>query len=502
MSNPCPFSLAISALAVLGAAPVFAQAFPEAQPTNRPASGLHSPRLLSMGEPRFSDTSLYNLFDQGGSPMGLLETRKERLGLSLGYLGTRRATPGDSLTVDHSDLILPQVGFFQPGVFGASLYYLREAEAYRRLGGDSVENGAGVFGLDLAAGPSSGLFRIGFSAHARLGDIEYPGGAKRILVSVPSLRFDLGSRLHPAVELGVFAGAGGRFDSLQSPAGHLERVAAFTLPRYGLLADVGGAEGVPVMGNVVVERGTDIFFGEYRPANDSGHLYPTVLTNYWTFQTQWMYPFQVEDFRLQPALRFARRSEKAQGYHGLKGNQDPLKKGGPIDSLHSTRGITAYGLGGQVIFREMASLLLEWETAGHTHTSDSTREERYSRFSLGLEHHVHRLPIDFPEAASLTLRAGWTWRQEAGPHPGYRSFHFDPFLASALPAARLQPGDAVPGAPAAYTAFSLGFGLGLFENRLGMDGFLGFPRQPEPVGIGSPEAAGTEFGITVTYRVL
>jgi hypothetical protein len=492
------------AVAVLAAVPASAQVFPDAPPTSRPAAGHYSPRLLALGEPRFADTALYNLFDQGGSPMGLLETRKERLGLALGYLGTRRATPGDSLTIDHSDLVIPNVGFFQPGVFGASLYFLREAEAYRRLGGDSVENSASLFGLDLAAGPSSGLFRIGFSAHARIGGIEYPGQEKRILVSVPSVRFDMGSRLHPAVEVGVFAGAGGRFDSLQSPTGGLERVASFTLPRYGLLVDVGGAEDaedLPVMGNVVLERGTDRIFGEYRPVGDSGHLYPTVLTDYWTLQTQWMYSAQVEDFRLQPALRFARRSEKAQGYAGLKGNQDPFKKGARIDSLQLTRGITAFGLGGQVGFREMAALLLEWETSGHSYKSDSTREERYSRFSVGLEHHVHRLPIEFPEAVSLTLRAGWTWRQDARTLPGYRGFHFDPFLPSSSPGARPDRFGPAPDAPAAYSAYSFGASLGLLEDRLGVDVFLGLPEQPEQAGIGSREASGTEFGVAAAYRV-
>ena len=34
-----------------------------------------------------------------------------------------------------------------------------------------------------------------------------------------------------------------------------------------------------------------------------------------------------------------------------------------------------------------------------------------------------------------------------------------------------------------------------------MDGFLGFPGKPERTGTGSGKASGTEFGITVTYRV-
>jgi hypothetical protein len=483
------FSLA--ALALLAAAHTPAQVFPEALPANRAATAVYSPRLLGLGEPRFSDAQVYNLYDQGGSPMGLLETRKEHLGLSLGYLGTHRAAAGDSLTLDHSDLSLPQLGFFQPGVFGASLYFLRESDAYRQQGSDSVETGASLFGLDMAAGPASGLFRVGFSAHARLGQLDYPGDAKRILVSVPSLRFDLGSRLNPALEVGIFGGFGGHFDSLKSPTGNLERVASVTFPRYGILADVGGTEAFPAMGNVVLELGTDRLFGEYRQANGNGVQYHTVWTDYWSFQTQWLYPFKVQDFRLQPALRFAHRSEKAQAYEGLKGNQDPFKKGDKIDNLHLTRGITDFGLGGQIGFREIVTLLLEWETAGHTYESDSSQSARYNRFSLGLEHKVHLLPIDFPKSVSLALRAGWTWRQDASGEPGYRDFHFDPFLPSPSMALRQPTLDPKPAAPAAYSAFSLGFGLGLFEDRLGVDGYLGFPGERENMKMGSGDASGT-----------
>lgn len=492
------FYLAVSTLAAI---PALAQVFPQDLPANRASTAAYSPRILALGEPRFTDTSLYNLYDQGGSPMGLLETRKEHLGVSLGYLGTNRATPGDSLTISHSDLAVPQLGFFQPGVFGAVLYYMRESESYRLKGADSVDNSANLFGLDMAAGPASGLFRVGFSAHARLGEIDYTGPANRVFLSVPSLRLDLGSRMIPALELDAFAGFGGRFDSLRSPTGNLERVASMTIPRYGILADVGGTESLPVLGNVVLELGTDRTFGEFRKHDSSGVQYPTIWTDYWTFQTQWMYPLQVQDFRLQPALRFAYRSDNAQAYEGLKGNQSPFKKGPKIEGDKFTRGITDFGLGGQVSFREYVSLLLEWETAGHTYKSDTTFDFRYNRFSVGVEHKVNRLPIDFPKSMSLALRAGWTWRQDPKELPGYRDFHFNPFLPSGSigehPLLNFNPDS-----PAAYSAFSLGFSFGLLEERLMMDGFLGFPGQKERTGLETQDASGTELGITLSYRVL
>jgi hypothetical protein len=481
-----------------------AQGFPESQPSNRAASGFLSPRNLALGELRFTNARLYNLYDQGGSPMGLLETHPERVGVTLGLLGGERATPGDTLTMGHHDYYIPQFGFFQPGVFGAILYFQRESETFRRKGGDSLEFGASRFGLDLAAGPASGIFRFGFSAHARLGDMDYPGDVKRVVVEMPSLRFDLGSRVHPAVELGVFAGLGGHFDSLKTEVGRLERVATVTLPRYGLLADLGGTQSLPVQGNAVLEFGVERFLGEYKQENGVGIQYPIVWNHYWTLQTQWMYPIQVDDFRLEPAVRFAHRSEDFQGYTGIKGNQNPLKKGDKIDAMKAERGITSFGLGGSFGFREMVSLSLEWETSGHSYKADSTREERYNRYSLGLEQCVEKLPfMHFPSGMSLALRAGWAWRQDGKGLPGYRDYQFHPFVSSPSVPTRTPQLNAGPDDPAGYGAFHLGFGLALFQERLGVDGVLGFPGQVERIGAGrTGDASGTELGLTASYRIM
>src|SRR5215210_1160389 len=107
--------------AALGLLPVAAQVYPDAIPPNRSAAGAYSLRNLALGEMSFALPELYNLYDQGGSPMGLLESHTERLGLSLGMLNSGRAAPGDTLEISHGDYYLPQVGFFQPGVFGAIL---------------------------------------------------------------------------------------------------------------------------------------------------------------------------------------------------------------------------------------------------------------------------------------------------------------------------------------------------------------------------------------------
>ncbi|MDB5106164.1 MAG: hypothetical protein JWP91_3853 [Fibrobacteres bacterium] len=491
-------------IAILSLAPTFAQVYPASEPVNRAAAGAYSLRNIALGEPRFANPDLYNLYDQGGSPMGLLETHKERLGLTLGLLGGDRATEGDSLAMGHHDYYLPQLAFFQPGVFGAVLYFQRESETYQRLGGDSLDFGASRFGLDLAAGPASGLFRFGFSAHARMGEMEYPGDDKRVVMEVPSLRFDLGSRLHPAVEAGVFAGFGGHFDSLEASVARLERVASMTLPRYGAVADLGGTPELPMLGNLVFEMGTDRFFGEYKQANGTGIQYPIVWTKYWTFQTQWMYPVDVGGFRLQPALRFARRSESVQGYEGIKGNQNPFKKGDKIPGFDGDHGTTDYGLGGSFGFREMASLLIEWETSGHSFDADTNEEYRYNRFSLGLEQHVDRLPImHFPEGMRLALRAGWTWREERKERPGYADFQFTPFVPSPLVPTYMTALTGNPNSSAGYGAFHLGFGLVLLGERVTLDGLFGFPGQVERFAANrTSDASGTEFGLRAAYHIL
>lgn len=503
-----PLRHAALSVFVLAALPALSQVFPESGPANRTASGALSLQNLALGELRFTDARLFNLFDQGGSPMGLLETHSERVKASIGLLRSSRGSAGDSLTLGHDEYHLPQLAFFQPGVFGAVLYFQRESEEYRRPGADSVELATSLVGLDLAAGPASGLFRAGFGMHGRLGGLDYPRG-KRVLLEAPSLRLDLGSRLHPMIEIGAFAGFGGRFDSLESPEGRLERVATMTLPRYGLLADVGGGkeeqEELPLRGNVVFERGTDRSFGEYRQAGDSGVTLPIFWNSYWTFQTQWQYGIPAGDFTLHPSLRFARRSESVQGYAGIRSNQNPNKKGAAIPGLKATRATTSYGLGGSVAYQEVVRVMAEWETSGRTLESDSSYEQSYGRISLGLEHLVHRLEVaNIPEGISLALRLGWTRREDVEDRPGYRENQFQPFLPSPQVPTRLtSPVMVPPGDAAAYQAVSLGFALGLFEERLGLEGLLSFPSQPESFGPArTRKAEGREWGVTLRYRVL
>lgn len=497
--------LSLFAGAALGLIPAYAQVYPGTQGANRAASGAYSLRNLALGELRFTNDQLYNLYDQGGSPMGLLETHPERLGVTLGILSNDRVTQGDSLKLGNHDYYLPQIGFFQPGVFGAILYFQRETEAYRRVGGDSVELSASRFGLDLAAGPASGIFRFGFSAHARMGKVEYPRDADRILVEIPSLRFDLGSRVMPGLEFGAFAGFGGRFDSLESPVKDLERVAVVTFPRFGVVADVGGLEAIPLKANAALEFGTERFFGEYRPATETaGVEYPIIWNSYWSLQTQLMYPIPAGDFVIEPAVTFAHRSDDAQGYLGIKGNQNPFKKGDKIPAMKGKHSVTSYGLGGHFSFLEMVSLWLEWETATHGIDADSLQEESYNRFSVGLEHQVEKLPImKFPEGMSLALRAGWNFRQEMKDVPGYRDFHFDPFIPDASVPTRGASLNGKPDAPAAYTAFHLGLALGLLRDQVGLEGMLSFPGQLERfTATRTSEASGMELGLTARYRIL
>ncbi len=486
--------------------PIYADIYLQSGGLNHGATNFYSLRNLALGEPHFSNPDLYNLYDQGASPMGLLETHKEKFNASGIILSNNRATSGDSMRISQSAYSFPQIGLFQPGAFGAILYFQPESEEVQILKGDSVTVSTKRFGIDLAAGPASGIFRIGFSAHARLGEMKYTGAFKRVILEAPALRFDVGSRIHPAMEIGAFIGLGGHFDSLESNISRLERVADLTLPRYGLLADIDGTEKIPLKGNVVFELGKSRLFGEYKPENGIGREYPIIWTDYSTFQTQWLYSFLVKDFTLKPAIRFAHRSEDAQGYEGIKGNQDPFKKGAEIADLKLTRSIMDYGIGGNFSFREMVNLLIEWESANHSYTKDSAMEETYHRFTVGLENHLDQIPrVHFPEGVALALRLGWTWSEEGKIDPGFRSTQFSPYISSVQIPTRLNPLVAKPDESAGYGAFHLGIGLDVLKKTLGFNGLLSFPGQIENFGSGPTKgqgrpANGLEYGLRIDYR--
>jgi hypothetical protein len=497
------FSLAFCMLSCLGFTALSEASGTRLLPANRAQSGNLSLRNISLGEPQFANPALYNLYDQGGSPMGLLETNSERLHLSAGFLNSGRTAENDSLVVDHSDFTIPQFGFFQPGVFGAVLYFQKESEAYSRLKGDSVETSKTRFGLDLAAGPSSGLFRIGFGVHAVIGNIDYPGEPQRVLLEIPSLRLDIGSRLAKGVELTVFTGMSGHFDSLESPIDRHERVATMTLPRYGILVDIGGVEGLPLMGNTSLEFGDDRFFGEYRQVGQGGVEYPIIWTGYYAFQTQWLYSINIKEFLLQPACFLSLGGENAQGYQGIQGNQNPLRKGDKIAVLNWKTGTTNFGLAGNASFREMVSVLMEWETSGRRLEKDSTLKQQYYRFSSGTEVKLEKIAaLHFPKSLSLALRLGRTWRQAEKNQPGYRSFHFETFLPAPQVATRTGMSNPSIDFPRAYSAYHAGFGLSLLERRIEIDGLLSFPNQLEAFTPTRTKAIeGTEIALTATYRI-
>ncbi len=497
------FFLVVLTLATLVIVPVLSQIHPEGIRVNPWASEVYTLRNLSMGEMQFSDSRFYNLYDHGGSPLGILESAGERLNLSAGILRSSRASAGDTLKISHQDFLIPQLSFNHSGIFAAIIYFNRTNEGYQSQVGDSVETGKTRFGLDLAAGPPSGVLRFGLGLHASLGTMEYPGEAERMLLEIPSLRFDIGSRVHPAVEVAAFFDFSARFDSLKSPAARFERVAEFRLPSYGFLVDFGGWESLPLQGNIALELGTERFFGEYRQGVPAGMEYPIIWTGYWELHSQWIYPTLVNDFRLEPAIRFALRSEDAQGYAGIQGNQNPLEKGEKLDELSWEHGVVTIGLGGRAGYRDLATLAWEWETSGHDFILDTTIDRRYSRLGLGIESPVERFAaLRIPEGMGLALRAGWNWRQLQSDRPGYRPSHFDPFLPTSQVPSRLGVSNPQPGKPTGYSSFTLGFGLGLWEQRAVLDAHLGFPGKAEILGTDrTEEVSGLEFGIRTTFRI-
>ncbi len=485
------------------------QVYPRSLPIPQGSAEFYSLRNLALGEPTFSNPALFNLYDQGGSPLGLLDHRKEKLSLSLGALSSNRSAAGDTLEIGHSQWNLPQIGFYQPGIFAAVLYYRSETETYRFRGGDSVDLGKNHFGFDLAAGPASGLFRIGFGAHAALGSMKYPRSDKRVIIELPSLRVDAGSRPIPGLEVAIFGGIAAKFDSLKSQGGQLDRVAKMTMPRYGFLVGVDSLQGLPLLGNTLLEFGTDRQFGEYRPVGLPGEVYPILWTGYWTLQTQWQYGLQLEDFLLEPAVRFTHRSEETDDYLGLRSNQNPFKKGEAIPGPSVSASITSYGLGGQFRFRDFVSLMLEWEKSGHTYKWDTTISKSFQRFSFGLENQLESFEaLNFPASMHLALRVGWTWKQEPKSEPGFRENQFATVLTNSQ--VDLFDHEAIRGyydIPAlsgaqAYSAFHLGLGLSLLDNMVQLDGLLSFPGQGEILrNLETKPASGMEWGFNATYRL-
>lgn len=193
--------------------------------------------MLFEGRPFFTDGSLYNSYDLGGSPLGLFDIGSPRFSVEGGYRRTGFGDGAGSYLSGQSFLMGdPGRAFFQ-------VFYGPDILSHKN-GGNAVSLPLHRFGLALAAQGTSQAFRSSLIADGYYGKQGWENGdSARVLMGFERLRFDLGSRPHPLLRVGLFFGVTGGIDTLYTPNNvHEDRSAQMNLPEFGANFDFGGED--------------------------------------------------------------------------------------------------------------------------------------------------------------------------------------------------------------------------------------------------------------------
>lgn len=192
--------------------------------------------MLFEGRPFFTDSAIYNIYDLGGSPLGLFEKEASRFGARLGY---RYGGSGD-MAGSYWDA--PSFWMGDPGKSVVQIYYGPNALSYNGAAGANLL--LHRFGFVAATQGVSGAIRAAFSAGGFYGRQEWEkGDSARVIMGIEKLRLDVGSQVHPLVRIGFYIGANLLYDTLyNSVVVHRDCSAHTNLPEFGGSADIGGED--------------------------------------------------------------------------------------------------------------------------------------------------------------------------------------------------------------------------------------------------------------------
>jgi len=376
---------------------------------------------LFEGRPFFTDSALYNLYDLGGSPLGIFEKEVPRFGARVGY---RYGGVGD-MAGNYWDA--PTFWMGDPGKSAVQIYYRPNALSYADGDSGAIANLLlHRFGFVAASQGTSGAVRAAFSAGGFYGKQEWDkGDSARVIMGIEKLRLDVGSQVHPLVRIGFYIGANLLYDTLYNSAvtPHRDCSAHTNLPEFGGSVDVGGEE-LPVRAVADFSYAFSgfsysLYPGQYNtPLSagfDGGDANAVKNDSLSVFLTVRSRTLQVADgkFAFKPGLFL--------GYTGNSGEMRepdhgdnypiPLLFGGAREGLQYSLNSFRFGVGsgfealGYVDAHVEYSLAALWLNCGPRYTGTAVEKSRtLHNVAVGVSSRMNKY-IDMP--AEITPRLAW-----------------------------------------------------------------------------------------------
>ncbi len=444
-----------------------------------------------------TDAESFNSYYMNGSPLGIFQKDSSRLTIEAGY---HYSGWQDVSLYDYNSQIIkapririgaPKAAFFElsyrPQIFSAS---------YSGLEYSLPVHG---FGIMLAGQTPSGLFQASLKGEGYTAKQSFESSdSSRFKLGLDILRIDLGSQVHPLVQVGFYGSIDANIDTLTTTGYHQDRFFQLSLPSYGGYLMFGSPE-IPVTSNMSAGASSSRFVyvskgvsPEQARGNERAFIRDSLYFNW-----QSMAQFALNGYALKPAFLLGTGSSSGQFYTPHEEN-DPLKLGPALDGQDYNLGHFELGFGLSFEALRLGSLYTEYYRSafslecGSNLPQPEVSKRAVHTWGLGVTsglHHFISLPLQ------LTPRLGYFVSGSTSPDNIFR-FAGSPFSLAGTKSQqwRYEPQNFLSGFNRT-SGFILGLDGTTIDNRLGFDLHVAF------LSRSSDQKSGTQFGSEVRFSV-
>lgn len=486
-----------------------------------------TPRYLALGSPSFSAPEQYNLYDQAYLPVGLLESKTERLRFGFGVLN--HGTSGDHGDLSSNSLVIPAFDYLSPRA-AFSFYYRKIGEEVPTTGNSENSLDLHNLGVDMAFGPTSQVVQMGVSMNSTIGRIT-DNNDNVMVLPIDVNFFDLSFVIspHSLIRLGAHGGISGAVDTIRSPDPIWQRYGYAVIPEWGIVLDFSDTAIIPLQVNMSLDFHTDRSKGTWKESGVEYDLNP-LWTNYRKWDSRFQYIIEHQGFTYAPSLLFGFQSTNTQRYQPGKDRNNPFDVGDKcidntpcnlisIDDNGDTNTLAAtsyadgtihdwgtfelkFGLGWYMTFLQYGKGYTEVTVNTYRVRMDNSHTHAYMGFLLGGEANLHKIPQwKIPPQVELFLRGGLTIQGANNQSNTYRPYHYQFFNNYTREGQSINSiPTSVPsqGKQESWFAINLGLGTTLLNKRLGGDFYtslLYYKTEDESTGNNPQNSSGVELGI-------
>ena len=363
-----------------------------------------------------TDSTTYNNYDFAGSPLGLLETEKRNLAADLRYRVNKweKVSPTGDRASKSGLFSAPHIRAGAPGTIMFDLFYCPEvAQSSYRSPNIDQKIPLKRFGFSLAGGAMSGVIQAGLTGEGLLGSqTNEISSDKRVILGFQNVRLHIGSQIQDMVRLGIFGGADGYVDTLNSsnPLDQ-DRFFSGTLPVWGGYFDLSGKE-FPVKSNMLFSKATPVFVYVVKPSDKPKGNMDAIKGDSLIWDWKSMVEITVPNGMISPAFSLCYKKNKSQ-ISIPSDNNDPWAIGKAIGDSNWTASSFSFGLGTSYSFMKILKFDIDYSfrnlnlKTGLSYENIS-RKNGYHATAVKLKGNLENIKgLRIPESMELAIKAGY-----------------------------------------------------------------------------------------------